>query len=316
MNLREIGLLSITAMLYGSLLIGLYLVMKNQIARVISRIRFRNRLRAKKHPGLVESKLDGHLRQLLWSALGYKISPKAFELFIIGIFICIMATGYGNVTTAEALMSAVILASLPYLMLRIRLESIRRKSSFEGEAMISSFLSQYRIKQFNIYETIEGVLKEENDLKVTRKLMFRLLMDLRNTGSEMAIHEAVRNFSFAINTNWSRMLANCIKAAALKGLNVSLALEDILIQLREARTLAEERKRLNSEAVRMTIFMVPLMYAATVLMSVYYMEMPMRKFIFNQLYTPEGFTLFLCTLFLFLMNLMLIEIIQNKRFDY
>ena len=55
----------------------------------------------------------------------------------------------------------------------------------------------------------------------------------------------------------SLMLAHDIYLAATKGTNIALAVEDILIQLREARTRAEERKRLNSEAIRMTFYMVP-----------------------------------------------------------
>lgn len=316
MNLREAGVLIITVLLYVALFTGLYLLMKRQVNLMISRFNSHKRLRERKRSRFAESRLDSHLGLLIQSVIGRQVSPRVFKTIIAVLFIGIMAIGYGNISLKAAILLAAILSSLPYLMLRIRLETIRRKGSFEGETLISSFLSQYRIKQFNIYETIEGVLAEGNDLKLTKKLLFRLLIAIRNTGSETAVNEAVKSFSFAINTNWSRMLANCIKTAAIRGINISLALEDILIQLREARTLAEERKRLNSEAVRMTIFMVPIMYIATIVMSVNYMEMPVRKLIQNQFYTTEGFTLFLLTLFLFLINLMLIEMIQHKRFDY
>ncbi len=316
MNFREVCVFVITLLLYIILFAGLYLLMKNQITLVISRMNSHKRLRLRRKPNQAENRLDQHLRLLLLSVIGKRISPKSFKIFTSLIFTGIIAIGYGNVSIMSAIITATLLSLLPYLMLRIRLESIRRRSSFEGENLISSFLSQYRIKQYNIYETIEGVLAEANELKLTRKLLFRLLIDIRNTGSETVINEVVRSFSFAINTNWSRMLSNCIKTAAINGINISLALEDILIQLREARALAEERKRLNSEAVRMTIFMVPIMYIATVIMSINYMEMPIGEFVHNQFYTTEGFTLFMLTIFLFLTNLMFIEMIQNKRFDY
>lgn len=316
MNFIEVCVLAITIVLYMILFIGIYFLMRNQITLIINRINSHKRLRIRRRGNQAENRLEQHIRLVVLSVLGKRISPKSFEIFTVLIFIGVIAIGYGNISIIGAFLTATVLSLLPYLMLRIRLESIRRRSSFEGETLISSFLSQYRIKQFNIYETIEGVLAEGNDLKLTRKLLFRLLIDIRNTGSETVINEVVRSFSFAINTNWSRMLSNCIKTSAISGINVSLALEDILIQLREARALAEERKRLNSEAVRMTIFMVPIMYIATVIMSVYYMEMPIGQFIKNQFYTTEGFTLFVLTLFLFLTNLMFIEMIQNKRFDY
>jgi len=112
------------------------------------------------------------------------------------------------------------------------------------------------------------------------------------------------------------MLANCIRISAESGINVTLALEDIQIQLREARLLFEERKRLNSESARMVVFLAPTMYAGTVLMSVKYLGMPLGKLLKNQFCTEEGFLLILLIIFLFLINLALIEIINNQRFDY
>lgn len=316
MNYPDYAAIGITGLLYTTFLAGLYMIAKPRIGFLIQRGFSYSRLKGKKRTGFPESRLDAHLRLLLQSVLGRKISPRAFEGLIGTLFIGMILLGYGSIPLVQTLLSAAIMSSLPYLLLRIRLETLRRKSSYEGENLIASFLSQYRIRQFNIYETIEGVISERNDLRLTNKLLFRLLIDIRSTGSEILVRDALKRFSFAINTNWSKMLANCIKTAALSGTNVSLALEDLLIQLREARAIGEERKRLNSEAVRMTVFMVPIMYLATIFLTVNYIEMPLSTFIRNQFYTREGFTLFLLSLFLFMLNLMCIEIIQNKRFDY
>ena len=112
------------------------------------------------------------------------------------------------------------------------------------------------------------------------------------------------------------MLANSIRVSAESGLNVSLALEDILIQLREARQIFEERKRLNSESARMVVFLAPVMYLGTILMTVRYLGIPFTKLLRNQFHTEQGFLLILLISFLFLINLTLIEIINNQRFDY
>jgi len=112
------------------------------------------------------------------------------------------------------------------------------------------------------------------------------------------------------------MLAHDIYLAAAKGTNIALAVEDILIQLREARTVAEERKRLNSEAIRMIFYMVPLIYCVTVLMAIRYLDVPVVKLIQNQFHTPEGLILFLFILFMFVGNIALIQLVINQRFDY
>lgn len=80
--------------------------------------------------------------------------------------------------------------------------------------------------------------------------------------------------------------------------------------------MAEERKRLNSEALRIVIFLVPLLYFGTMIMSFYYLDIPFTQIVRNQLYTSQGFLLLLLIIFLFLVNLIIIEIVNNQRFDY
>jgi len=314
MTIEKPAAVLITSLLYGGIIIGLMLMidLKMWLSRMIAHKRLSDRARA----GRPESGLDLHLRQLLRSTLPYKFSPAAFRTATAAIFLTIFCAGVGNIAPAASLSAAASIAAMPYVILRIRLESLRSMGSCEGEALMSNLLSQYRIRRCNIYEAVEAVIKENTELKTTRKMLFRMMVALRTAGSEKAAREALDLFSYAIDTNWSRMLANNIFTAAIKGADVSLALEDILIQLREARALSEERKRLNSESVRMTIVMVPLMYAATVAMSVAYLDMPAGRFLYNQFCTREGFLLFAMMLVLFLINLMLIEIVHNQRFDY
>ncbi|MEI8215750.1 MAG: hypothetical protein WCF96_01510 [Eubacteriales bacterium] len=265
---------------------------------------------------VAKSKMETHLANVLGSTTGKKISIKKFKSISLLIFSCVFLLGLINFSIIQALSYSLISISFPYLILRIKLENDRRKSSFEGETLIINILTQYRIHSLNIFETLESVIKDSNELKATKKILFKLLISIRNTGNEAKTISATKMFAFSINTNWSRMLGNNIQLAAIKGMDISNALEDILIQLRAAAVQAEERKRLNAEAVRMTIFMVPFMYLATIFMSVKYLDLSFGDFIKNQFHTSQGFMLFLLTIFLFLINLMLIEIINNQSFDY
>ena len=95
-----------------------------------------------------------------------------------------------------------------------------------------------------------------------------------------------------------------------------LAIEDILIQLRDAKTASEERRRLNSEAVRMTFFMVPSIYLITLIMALTYLDVPISRYIKNQLGTSEGVLMFYFILFLFVVNIALLQLVTNRRFDY
>jgi len=279
-------------------------------------MKMRNSVRARSKSFKPETILELHIRRVLSVSMKKPIEPKKFIWIHIIFFFVMTFVGKQNVPFQTSLLIAGLISCMPYLLLRVRLESLRRKGSYEGERLISEFICQYRICGFNIYKSIEQVIQTSEDTRVSVKLLFKLLLELRNTGNTKAIKKATDNFAYGFNTNWSKMLANNIRIAAESGTNITFALEDILIQLREVRTIIEERKRLNSEAVRMVVFLIPLMYLGTVMLSVKYLGISSMKFLKNQLYTEQGFLIFLMAVFLFLVNLALIEVVNNQRFDY
>lgn len=309
-------LILISAGFYLIFLFGFWMICSESVKSCWAKFRMRNRLKARRKALKPETAPEKHLRKVLSIALKKPMAPKTFIRYTAAVFLLILFAGLHSVSALSSFIMAALISSLPYLLLRVRIETIRRKSSYEGEKLISEILCQYRISGLNIYKAIEQVILVSEGTKITGKLLFKLLLELRNTGNPQVIKEAAERFAYGINTNWSRMLANCIRMAAESGINVSLALEDIQIQLREARELFEERKRLNSESARMVVFLAPAMYFGTVVMSVKYLDLPIGKFLKNQFYTEQGFLLILLIIFLFLINMALIEIINNQRFDY
>jgi hypothetical protein len=146
--------------------------------------------------------------------------------------------------------------------------------------------------------------------------MSALLIELRATGNAEKITAATNRFAYGVGTNWGRLLAYHIRTAAITGCDISLALEDLMVQLREARSLAEERKRINGEAVRITIFLIPLLYAGTVFVSVAKLGLTPFEFLRNQFHTYEGLSLFAAVTFLFMLNIGLLQIITNRKLDF
>lgn len=306
----------ITLGIYFILGTGTCLLLADFIRSTLERIRMIWRLQARRREKQPESEVERRMRQSLLTAFGHAVSPAGFLIFIAALFLSVFYMGSRSVGILTALILSAVTASLPCLLLWIRVNSIRRRGSHEGERLVSEFLREYRINNFNVYETMEKVIQSPAEIKITRKLLSKLLYNLRDTGNPVKMKEATDAFAYGLRTNWSVMLAHDIYVAAVKGTNISLAVEDILIQLREARTMAEERKRLNSEAARMTFYMVPLIYCITILMAIRYLDVPVGKLIQNQFHTTEGLILFLFILFLFVGNIALIQSVINQRFDY
>ncbi|MDR2163675.1 MAG: hypothetical protein LBO70_07040 [Clostridiales Family XIII bacterium] len=304
-----------SAAIYLTLLAGILVLLRSDIARLIAALR-RRRLDPTRRPSQDPTAIGGHLNGLLSATMKKPITPMNFLILLIGMFFIVFTASATNLTPFVSFAIALAFASLPYLFLRVRLERVRRLGSYEGENLVSTLLTQYWIAGGNIEDAIEKTIEKAANIPVTRRLMLALLIELRSTGNRERITAAANAFSYGIGTNWGRMLAYNIRAAALTGRDISLAIEDILSQLREARALAEERKRINGESVRLVVFLIPLTYIGSFFISVTLLGMSPARFARNQFATAEGFGFFVAAAFLFFMNLVLIEVITNRKLDF
>lgn len=295
---------------------GSLLLVGENIQEAWDRIRVMRRLAARKRELQSVRPWTHWYQQAILSTFGNRIRPFHFSCFAAVLFLVVSVIGSSSMGVGRVILAAGMISALPFLLLMIRFSSKRARASFEGEVLISELLRQYRMSNYNIFETLECIVAGTAELKETRSFLYRLLVSIRATGDTSTMKKAVDLFGYAIDTNWSRMVAHNIYIAAAKGTNVSLALEDILLQLREARVLVEERKRMNNEAVRMTYFMVPLLYLMTAVLSVKYLGVSTADYLSNQFGTKEGLILFFLVFFLFFLNVGLLGIVMDRKFDY
>jgi len=306
----------ISAALYGMGMTGLAFLFWDSWAIGYRRIQLRRRYRLARKNKADRNPLYNHIHMVLQSSLKHPCRAETFCLWVGMLFLLVMTISLKTFGTVTAVCIASMAAATPYCMLRLRLELQRKKGSMEGEKVTSELLRQYRICGGNIFEALERIIPQLTDCRVCQKQLFRLLMILRNTGSPAEMKEAAKVFSYSIGTNWSHMLANSIRLAAEKGVSITLGLEDILVQMRQAKAAMEERKRMNSESARITVFLVPLLYIATIALSLYYLEMSPKQFLENQIGTPEGLLLLLGNAFLFIVNLAVLEVVNHQKLDF
>jgi hypothetical protein len=316
MDIREIVYYFIILIIILIFIYGVCFAFLEQINYAFWKYKLHRSALSERRINKYDGKIHNHLAKLICSFGIKKINVKRFEKLTITLFISVFIITIFSFPVFNSFIISLAFATMPYVILRIKLEGNRKKSSLEGESLVINILTQYRINNFNIFETLNSLVLHCNDLRTSKKIIFILLMSIRNTGSEEKIIEATKVFAYSINTNWSRMLGNNIQIAATRGIDISNALEDVLIQLRIAKSQLEERKRLNSESVRMTLVMVPLLYFLTVFMSIKYLDLSLLDLIKNQFKTSEGLTLFLLSLLLLLINHVLIDLVNNQSFDY
>jgi len=307
---------TISSVWYILMISGLGLVFWDSWAVVWRQLNLRFRYRSAKKNKKEGGQLLDHLRMVLKASMKRPVSAEAFCLCTMTLYFSVFVISFRTFGALTTSCLSTMAAVIPYSILRLRLELQRKKGSMEGEKVTSELLRQYRIADENMLEALERAIPQLDDCRVCQKQLFRLVMILRNTGSVSEMREACDVFSYSIGTNWSYMLANSIRLSVEKGMSIAMGLEDILVQMRQAMANMEERKRMNSESTRITIFMVPLLYLGTVGLSLYYLEMSPKHFLENQIGTPEGLLLLLGNVFLFCVNLAALEIVNNQKLDF
>ena len=295
--------------------VGCLLLMWSDIELIFARFKLRQRLKALRAP---KKELPQPLRYIekLINVSFVKESSKKFFILSEGlIFVIAYLLSFRNYNPLLALLISVLSITLPLLLLATKLETGRSKASHEGISMVSELFRQYRINKLNMYEAIQQTVNSDSSYKLSSKRLYMLLVRLRSACGNSEIEQIIDEFVFSFNTSWAKMLGQCIKLSIENGYDVSAGLSDIAGQLKEANSLEEKRRMLNGEASRMTLLLVPLMYAICMIVAIFYLDMSPKSLIMNQFFTPSGFMLFLLNIFLFLFNLFLLAITNSGKLD-
>ena len=278
--------------------------------------RMRRRLREQRKREESDPRFIHGLRILLETSWGYRGSPMVFLLLVsmMSALVAIPAISYYGWFPGG--MAGLLTLGFPFLHLFLKLENMRNRVSQDGEVFVGDYLANYRATHGDVLEAMARMTGKTPGKGTLEAFLLRMLFQVRNQPTAHNVKEAQKQFCFAVHTNWADMFAYNIGIGILTGEDISLALEDIYIQLREGRTLMEKRKRLNSEATRMVLFLVPGMYIITVLSSLTFIGLEWEEYLRHQFMTPQGFLLILVMVALFFINVLLTEAVRHQPLDF
>ena len=298
--------------LYAAYFLGLYLCFHREAEYLRGRFYLKRRLAdaGKKVPGKLEAKLSS----LVFMAIGKQALGKETEalcafLFILGYCVSSIHTGI-----FFSLITALLLASVPIISLVSIIQHQRNRSGKEGLVFTNSLYRQYVIGKGNMLTALEKVSEGKTEYPVCARQSYLLLLRLRSSEGKPDIRASVNDFSSAIGTLWAKNIGIAVMSA-LEGYDVSEALLDISRRLKHAKEDEEEKKRLNSEAKRMTLFLVPFMYLITFFMSLGSLGLTLKGFLRNQFGDPAGRMLFFSIVFLFAFDYGILSVTLGKSSD-
>lgn len=306
----------ISLIIYAVFLSGIFLLWERTFGSALKAFSMRKRLRRNKKSKIQQSKAVVYINNLMYSAFQKEVNGALFLGITVVLFTASFLACLKLFKFVTSFIAALMAAAVPLLVLVLKMEGDRTRGSREGISFVSELHRQYRICGRNVYTALEAAVSNPGDYPICRKHAYRLLMRVRSTGNPEEIKAETDNFAFSLGTVWGNMLAVSIRLALINGTDISEGLTDIIAQLKKANERAEERKRMNSESARMTIFLIPLLYLGTVVLSVVYLDVPLPQLLRNQFMTAEGLLFFLFSFFLFLVNLAILKLLSNTRIDY
>ncbi len=255
------------------------------------------------------------LENMLEIVLDNRIDERTFLiisliLMVVGFFVSFLFKGFGT-----SLFTGILLSVTPYLALTYKYGRLQAKGSYEGETFLNLLLVKYRTSNRNIELALEEVAREGQDIPTIQPYIVKMLNRMRMTRDRDAIQAACDDFASSIGTRWAKMLANNIFAASYENMTITAAIEDVLIQLRRAKQIAEERNRANAETGRLFVF-IPICYVGTYLYAFLVGKLSLHDVIERQFVSTPGYLFFIISLWMTIVCYFLLAASKNRKLDY
>lgn len=317
MNSKDLFYFCIHGSLYFFILIGLWMVFSGPITYLFKK-EYCSRFRIKRKSWVVSQGWFKYLDRLIGITCGQGakyISVYGFIILTLSLATIFFILLVKHTSMIYAFIISVLFGTLPYLYLRIKLSSIRIEGSYEADAVVSELLNQYKMNYSNMIEAIDTMVYLE-EAPICRKAFYRLSLRLKAYRTSEELLTALEEVVFTVDTYWMKMLTNNIYMGIERDINVITGLEDILYELREAKSVAEKSKQINIEGFSILKFLSPVMYGSTVFIAIKYFGFSLSKFIKYQFYTTIGLKFFVLILLLIAINMIIMLVFQKRKFDF
>lgn len=255
------------------------------------------------------------VRSLMWITMGMGSDLAVWLFFILSVLsgLGVLLTIGLKLTMWLRIVAVVTSSFIPYLILKVRMEKVRVKSSLEGEILLSELTDNYKIYYYNMREAVEKTARSIEDAPNSKRLLADLSRGLERASTENSVKRLLTEFSLSINTSWSNTLNNLMYFSILKGIRVEEALEDLETTIMKARKVREYSRRQMNEPRLMIRYLVPGCYLLTFVSGIRFFGLGADEFIRYQFYTETGATWFTILLILYIISYMAnLYFSQNK----
>lgn len=261
--------------------------------------------------------INGTIGRLLYITLGLK-NKRFIPLFwIISVVPAVGVYGFtsGILNSFLCFMLSGMTALMPLIILMMKLQSLRVRSSKEGEILLAEITDNYKINYFNMQQTIEITALTIEEAPNCKRLLFNLSKGVNRAAEDWELKKLLEDFKFAIGTSWAGILTDNMYFALTSGIRVTEALEDLMKTVAKARKVEEVTARENNEAGLILKYLFPISYLLTVLGGIKYFGLTPQKFIYYQFGTEAGLVWFSAALLIYICAVIVKKSLTNRKLD-
>ena len=313
----------INILIYFIILFSIYIVFQKGIVDSFKSFsRFTNR--RKKKTFLYE-----HIRKLIISIYDVfderELQTKIFNFYsktvLIFVIVFIVFLRYSLMGSAIAqaiftsMLIAIVCSLIPYGVLFNKLLMTQSDSSKDATIIVTTLLNQYRIYNYNMAAAIDATILALDESVITRRYLMRLSMRIKEYRSEAELIKILDEFSFAVNTNWIRMLSDAIFFSISSKIDVTLSLNGIIKQIKLIDDIQNTGRRLNNEGFAMAKFLAPIIFIIMLWISVKMMGMEIDEILYRQI-NGQGIVFLYLMIGLGLASYVVEYLYKHRKYDF
>ena len=309
-------------LVYGTILLIAWLLISPGIVKFLRRSQTNRRYRGiqrvqseRRH----KNKYLLHLERTIRVSMNTRSKSALYTFFLISGILFFLALLFCIESNQPFLISLVVcgmFGSAPYLFLILRLRSIQVTGSYEADVIITELISQYKLNYLNMIEAIDQTILRLHKHLHTRKALFRLSLDLKESQSKEDIEEITNEFAFSLGTEWGKLLANNIYQAVANRDDVRAGLEDILDELIALKTINEKNKQENSEGFFMIKYVAPVSFFVSVYAIIDWFGFGLEKYIEYQFRNSQGLQYFVFIVAAIILNYFIYYFVRKPKNDF
>ena len=208
-----------------------------------------------------------HIYMLLKTTAKEKKENDVISFFVISGSLSLFTIISTFISFRDVLFSLILgllVGSIPYMFLQVRLRSLRYQISTDFLGIVQVLAQNYNASQYDMYYCLIQTQKDI-DNKALKRVFTHLISDLQVSRNESEIRLAVDLFIFTIGNSWAKRLGNIIMKAYLYDEKVTNTLLTLIKQMEETEEMLEEEASNTVDSVFNGFLTIPLFLASLVL---------------------------------------------------